>query len=88
MKLVDVEVVESLVEAHARIERFHELQKPRDLWLQEMEPALCWASRRLPLTVWASTSPGAVRPTVIRAHVCGPCVGCRCKRGLRLLPAR
>ena len=37
---VDVEVVESLVEAHARIERFHELQKPRDLWLQEMEPGV------------------------------------------------
>jgi histidinol dehydrogenase len=37
---VDVEVVESLIEAHARIERFHELQKPRDLWLQEMEPGI------------------------------------------------
>jgi histidinol dehydrogenase len=37
---VDVEVVESLVEAHARIERFHELQKPRGLWLQEMEPGV------------------------------------------------
>ena len=37
---IDVEVVESLVEAHARIERFHELQKPRDLWLQEMEPGV------------------------------------------------
>src|SRR5512137_2311702 len=37
---VDVSVVESLVEAHARIERFHELQKPRDLWLQEIEPGV------------------------------------------------
>ena len=37
---MDVEIVESLVEAHARIERFHELQKPRDLWLQEMEPGV------------------------------------------------
>jgi histidinol dehydrogenase len=37
---VDAQVVESLIEAHARIERFHELQKPRDLWLQEMEPGI------------------------------------------------
>ena len=37
---VDVEVIEALVEAHARIERFHELQKPKDLWLQEIEPGI------------------------------------------------
>jgi histidinol dehydrogenase len=37
---VETRIVESLIEAHARIERFHELQKPRDLWLQEMEPGI------------------------------------------------
>ncbi len=37
---VETKIVESLIEAHARIERFHELQKPRDLWLQEMEPGI------------------------------------------------
>lgn len=37
---VDAQVVEALIEAHARIERFHELQKPRDLWLQELEPGV------------------------------------------------
>ena len=37
---VETQVVESLIEAHARIERFHDLQKPRDLWLQEMEPGI------------------------------------------------
>ena len=37
---VDVEVIEALVEAHARIARFHELQKPKGLWLQEMEPGV------------------------------------------------
>ena len=37
---VDTKIVESLIEAHARIERFHELQKPRDLWFQEMEPGI------------------------------------------------
>jgi histidinol dehydrogenase len=38
--VVDPQVIESLIEAHARIERFHELQKPKDLWLQEMEPGI------------------------------------------------
>ena len=37
---VDPQVTEALVEAHARIERFHELQRPRDLWLEEMEPGI------------------------------------------------
>ena len=37
---VETKIVESLIEAHARIERFHELQKPKDLWLQEMEPGI------------------------------------------------
>jgi histidinol dehydrogenase len=37
---VDTQIVESLIEAHARIERFHELQKPKDLWLQEMESGI------------------------------------------------
>jgi histidinol dehydrogenase len=37
---VDTRIVECLIEAHARIERFHELQKPKDLWLQEMEPGI------------------------------------------------
>ena len=37
---VDARIVESLVEAEARIERFHELQRPRDLWLEEVEPGI------------------------------------------------
>jgi histidinol dehydrogenase len=46
---VDVHIIESLVEAHARIERFHELQKPRDLWLQEMEPGIVLGIKTTPL---------------------------------------
>ena len=38
--LVDTKVVESLIEAEARIERFHERQRPRDLWLEEMDPGI------------------------------------------------
>jgi len=37
---VDAKIVESLIEAEARIERFHELQCPRDLWLEEVEPGI------------------------------------------------
>jgi histidinol dehydrogenase len=37
---VDTQVVETLIEAHARIERFHERQRPRDLWFEEMEPGI------------------------------------------------
>ena len=37
---VDPKIVESLIEAEARIERFCEMQRPRDLWLQEVEPGI------------------------------------------------
>lgn len=46
---VDSRIVESLVEAQARIERFHELQRPRDLWLQEMEPGIVLGIKTTPL---------------------------------------
>ncbi len=46
---VDARIIESLIEAHARIERFHELQKPRDLWLQEMEPGIVLGVKTTPL---------------------------------------
>src|SRR5512137_408504 len=46
---VDAQIIESIVEAHARIERFHELQRPRDLWLQEMEPGIVLGVKTTPL---------------------------------------
>jgi len=46
---VDAKTIESLVEAHARIERFCELQKPRDLWLQELEPGIVLGVKTTPL---------------------------------------
>jgi histidinol dehydrogenase len=46
---VDTQVTESLIEAHARIERFHELQKPQDLWLNEMEPGVILGVKTTPL---------------------------------------
>ena len=37
---VEDRLVESLIEAEARITRFHELQKERSLWLEEVEPGI------------------------------------------------
>ncbi|MDD1665516.1 MAG: histidinol dehydrogenase [Methanomicrobiales archaeon] len=46
---VDPEVTESLIEAEARITRFHELQRPRDLWLQEVEEGIILGMKTTPL---------------------------------------
>ena len=46
---VETKIIESLVEAHARIERFHELQRPRDLWLEEVEPGIVLGMKTTPL---------------------------------------
>ena len=46
---VDPEVTEALVEAEARITGFHELQRPRDLWLQEVEPGITLGMKTTPL---------------------------------------
>lgn len=46
---VDTNVVESLIEAEARIERFHELQRPRDLWLENIEPGIVLGVKTTPL---------------------------------------
>ncbi|HMK16452.1 MAG TPA: histidinol dehydrogenase, partial [Methanomicrobiales archaeon] len=46
---VDPEITEALVEAEARISRFHELQRPRDLWLQEVEPGIVLGMKTTPL---------------------------------------
>ncbi|MCU0632693.1 MAG: histidinol dehydrogenase [Methanolinea sp.] len=37
---VEDRLAESLIEAEARITRFHELQKERSLWLEEVEPGI------------------------------------------------
>ena len=46
---VDPEVTESLVEAEARITRFHELQRPRGLWLTELEEGITLGMKTTPL---------------------------------------
>ncbi len=46
---VDARLMEALVEAEARIAQFHELQRPRDLWLQETEPGITLGVKTVPL---------------------------------------
>jgi histidinol dehydrogenase len=55
---VDAHLVESLVEAEARINRFHELQRGRDLWLQEMEPGITLGVKTTPLSRVGAYVPG------------------------------
>ena len=55
---VDAQLIESLAEAEARINRFHELQRGRDLWLQEMEPGITLGVRTTPLSRVGAYIPG------------------------------
>jgi len=55
---VDAELVTNLVEAEERISRFHELQRGRDLWLQEMEPGITLGVKTTPLSRIGAYVPG------------------------------
>ena len=46
---VDDVIVERLIEAEARIEQFHELQRPKDLWLDSIEPGIVFGVKTTPL---------------------------------------
>ena len=48
-EVVEDRLVESLIEADCRITRFHELQKERDLWLEEVEPGIILGVKTTPL---------------------------------------
>jgi len=67
---VETKIVESLIEAHARIERFHELQKPRDLWLQEMEPGIVLGVKTTALDRVGIYVPGGRAPYPSSALMC------------------
>lgn len=56
--LVDEQVIESLVEAAARITVFHELQRPKDLWLSEVEPGITLGVKTTPLSRVGAYVPG------------------------------
>jgi histidinol dehydrogenase len=55
---VDAQIIESLVEAEARISRFHELQLPRGMWLNEMEPGITLGVKTTPLSRVGAYVPG------------------------------
>lgn len=55
---VDAQVTECLVEAEARISRFHELQLPRGLWLNEIEPGITLGVKTTPLSRVGAYVPG------------------------------
>jgi len=55
---VDPQLVASLVEAEERISRFHELQRGRDLWLQEVEPGITLGVKTTPLSRIGAYVPG------------------------------
>jgi histidinol dehydrogenase len=55
---VDARVTECLVEAEVRISRFHELQLPRGLWLNELEPGITLGVKTTPLSRVGAYIPG------------------------------
>ncbi len=67
---VETKIIESLVEAHARIERFHELQRPRDLWLEEVEPGIVLGMKTTPLNRVGIYVPGGRAPYPSSALMC------------------
>jgi len=55
---VDANVIESLIDAKARISRFHELQLPRGLWMEEVEPGVILGVKTTPLDRIGAYIPG------------------------------
>lgn len=75
---VDPELVQALIEAEARITQFHELQKDKTLWLEEMEPGITLGVKTTPLDRVGIYIPGGraaypstVLMTTVAARVAG-----------------
>jgi histidinol dehydrogenase len=67
---VDAKIVESLIEAEARITQFHELQLPKDLWLKEVEPGIVLGMKTTPLNRVGLYIPGGRAPYPSSALMC------------------
>jgi histidinol dehydrogenase len=63
-------IIQSLTDAKERIERFHELQKPRDLWLHEVEPGIIVGMKTTPLQRVGLYIPGGRAPYPSSALMC------------------
>ena len=75
---VDPALVQALIEAESRITAFHELQKPKTLWLEEMEPGITLGVKTTPLDRIGAYIPGGraaypstVLMTTVAARVAG-----------------
>ncbi|HJJ29401.1 MAG TPA: histidinol dehydrogenase [Methanocorpusculum sp.] len=75
---VDPALVQALIEAEARITRFHELQMNRSLWLEETEPGITLGVKTTPLDRVGAYIPGGraaypstVLMTTVAARVAG-----------------
>lgn len=82
---VEDRLVEALIEADARITRFHELQKERGLWLEEVEPGIVLGVKTTPLDRVGLYVPGrrAAYPSTalmnaVPARVAGVAEMCAC----------
>jgi histidinol dehydrogenase len=72
------ELVQALIEAEARITQFHELQKSKTLWLEEIEPGITLGVKTTPLDRIGTYIPGGkaaypstVLMTTVAARVAG-----------------
>lgn len=63
-------LVEAIIEAEARISRFHEMQKPRDLWLEEVEPGVILGVKTTPLDRIGAYVPGGRAAYLSTALMC------------------
>ncbi len=75
---VDPALVQALIEAESRITAFHELQKPKELWLEETEPGITLGVKTTPLERIGAYIPGGraaypstVLMTTVAARVAG-----------------
>ena len=75
---VDPALVQALIEADARITRFHELQMDKSLWLEETEPGITLGVKTTPLDRVGAYIPGGraaypstVLMTTVAARVAG-----------------
>lgn len=67
---VDAALVEAIIEAEARISRFHEMQRPRELWLEEVEPGVVLGVKTTPLERIGAYIPGGRAAYLSTALMC------------------
>ncbi len=82
---VDTRLIEYLIEAETRISRFHQMQMPKELWLEEVEPGVVLGVKTTPMDRIGAYIPGgrAAYPSTalmcaIPARVAGVSTICCC----------